>query len=128
MAGMAMSVKEASSPSSPMNMSTNTDMGNNHSGTNTHMAMTNSNNNNIKNMTEYHTAQALASKAIEVFDKNLKSTAPSILKAANAEIENDLNQLKAAVDNRAPFMDVMKIIHVEPHPTLITAYHLQRHK
>jgi hypothetical protein len=85
MAGMAMSVKEASSPSSPMNMNANTDMGNNHTGMDTYMAMTNTNNTNIKNMTECQTAQALASTAIEVFDKNLKSTASSILKAANAE-------------------------------------------
>ena len=59
-----------------------------------------------------------------MFDKNLKSTAPSILKAANAEIENDLNQLKAAVDNKAPFTHVMKIVHIELHPSLIAAYHL----
>jgi hypothetical protein len=60
-----------------------------------------------------------------VFDKNLKSTAPSTLKAANAKIENNLNQLKAAVDNKAPFMDVMKIVHIELHPTLITDYNSQ---
>jgi hypothetical protein len=127
MAGMAMSVNEASSSSpSPTNMSTNKNVGNNHAGTNTHVSMTNSNNNNnIKNMTQYQTAQALASKAVEVFDKNLKSTAPTSLKAANTEIENDLNQLKTVIDNNAPFMDVMKIVHIQLHPTLITAYNLQ---
>jgi hypothetical protein len=127
MAGMAMSVNEASSSSpSPTNMSTNKNVGNNHAGTNTHVSMTNSNNNNnIKNMTQYQTAQALASKAVEVFDKNLKSTAPTSLKAANTEIENDLNQLKTVIDNKAPFMDVMKIVHIQLHPTLITAYNLQ---
>ncbi len=126
MAGMTMSVKEASSsPSSPTNMSTNMSLSNNHAGMNTHMAMTNSNNNNIKNMTEYQTAQALTSKAVEVFNKNLKSTAPTNLKTTNTEIENDVNQLKAAIDNKAPFMDIMKIVHIQIHPTLITAYHLQ---
>jgi hypothetical protein len=101
-------------------------VGNNHAGMNTHVSMTNSNNNNnIKNMTQNQTAQALASKAVELFDKNLKSTAPTSLKAANTEIENDLNQLKIVIDNKAPFMDVMKIVHIQLHPTLITAYNLQ---
>jgi hypothetical protein len=107
MAGMAMSVKEASS--STMNMSTSGGNGNNA----------------IKNITEYQTAQALARIAKDVFNKSLKSTAPSILKAANAEIENDLDQLKAAIDNKAPFMDVMKIVHIRLHPILVTAYDLQ---
>ena len=79
----------------------------------------------IKNVTEYQTTQPLATKAKEVFNKNLKSAAPSTLKAANTEIENDLNQLNTAIDNKAPFMDIMKIVHIQIHPTLITAYHLQ---
>jgi hypothetical protein len=83
------------------------------------------NSNGIKNVTEYQTAQALAGIAKDVFSKNLKSTSASTLKAANTEIENDLNQLKAAIDNKAPFMDVMKIVHIQLHPTLITDYHLQ---
>ena len=111
-AGMAMAVKEASSSSSSMNTSNNMDIS--------------SNNTAVKNMTEYQAAQALASKAQEVFNKNLKAiTSPSTLKAANTEIENDLNQLKAAIDNKAPFMDITKIIHIQLHPTLIAAFNLQ---
>jgi hypothetical protein len=56
--------------------------------------MTNSGN-AIKNITEYHTAQALAGIAEEIFRKDLNPIAPSALKAANTDIENDLNQLKA---------------------------------
>jgi hypothetical protein len=81
--------------------------------------------NAIKNVTEYQTAQAIVSEVKEVFNKNLESTAPSILKDANTQIENDQNQLKATIDNKAPFTDVMKIVHIDLHPTLITAYHLQ---
>ena len=110
MAGMAMAEKEAS-PSSTTNSS--------------NMTMSSSGDNAIKNVTEYQTTQALASKTKEVFNNNLKSTAPSTLKAANTEIENDLNQLKAAIDNKTPFIDVMKIVHIQLHPTLITAYNLQ---
>jgi hypothetical protein len=130
--GMAMSVKEASSYST-MNMSSTStshdvNMGNN-TGMSPSMAMGNSNsssnNNAIKNITEYQTAQALANIAKDVFNKNLKTKAPTALKAANTEIENDLNQLNAAIDNKAPFMNIMKIVHIQLHPTLITAYHLQ---
>lgn len=93
------------------------------------MAMNNSNSGNgntaIKNITQYQTAQALAGIAKDIFSKNLKSTSPSTLKAANTDIENDLNQLKAAIDSKAPFMDVMKIVHIQLHPTFVTDYHLQ---
>ena len=75
-AGMAMAEKEASAP---MNMSSKS---------------SSSNNNAIKNVTEYQTAQALASKAKEVLNKNLKSIAPSTLKDANTQIEDDLNQMR----------------------------------
>jgi hypothetical protein len=124
---MAMSVKEAS-PSS-MGMGANMSMDNNNStAMSSSMAMStstsSSSSNSIKNMTQYQTAQALASKAQEIFNKNLKPIASSTLKAANTEIENDLNQLKAAIDSKAPFMDVMKIVHIQLHPTLITAYNL----
>jgi hypothetical protein len=115
MVGMAISVKEASPP--PMNMSSTT--------TDTKNTAMTSSSNTIKNITEYQTAQALADTAKEVLDKNLKPMAPSTLEAANTEVENALNQLKAAMDNKAPFMDIKKIVHIQLHPTLVTAYHLQ---
>lgn len=102
-AGMAMSVKEASS-------SMNNTANNNNTGISSTAGMTNSGN-AIKNITEYQTAQALA--GIEVFRKDLNPIAPSTLKAANTEIQNDLNQLKTAIDNKAPFIDVMKIVYIE---------------
>jgi hypothetical protein len=92
-------------------------------------AMTRSGNNNsgnaiIKNITEYHTTQSLAAKAQEVFSKNLKPISPPNAASANAQIEKDLSQLKTAIDNKAPFMDIMKIVHVQIHPILITTYNL----
>ncbi|HEY6883504.1 MAG TPA: hypothetical protein VI278_05655 [Nitrososphaeraceae archaeon] len=39
--------------------------------------------------------------------------------------DKDLGQLKTAIDNKAPFMDIMKLVHLQLHPTLITAYNLQ---
>ncbi|HJT46971.1 MAG TPA: hypothetical protein VJ729_02225 [Nitrososphaeraceae archaeon] len=120
MAGMAMAEKEASPSSMNTNVAT---VQNNTSTSNTsNMAM---NSIDIKNVTEYQTAQALAGIAKDVFSKNLKSASPSTVKVANTNIENNLNQLKAAIDSKAPFMDVMKIVHIQLHPTLITDYHLQ---
>jgi hypothetical protein len=122
MAGMAISVKEASSP---MNMSSTTTNTKNtaNPGMGSSMIMTSSN--TIKNMSQYQTAQALADTTKEVFNKNLKPLAPSTLKAANTELENDLNQLKTAIDNKTPFTDIIKIVRIQLHPTLITAYSLQ---
>jgi hypothetical protein len=92
----------------------------------TAMMTTSGNNAIIKNITEYQIAQSLAAKAQEVFNHNLKPIAPSAAStsAANTQIQKVLSQLKTAIDNKAPFMDIMKIVHAQLHPTLITAYHL----
>jgi hypothetical protein len=73
------------------------------------------NNNNaiIKSITEYQDAQSLAAKVQEIFNKNLKPIALPNAASTNAQIEKDLNQLKTAIDNKAPFMDIMKIVHVQ---------------
>jgi hypothetical protein len=114
-----------------MNMSINTNMKTNDNATMsskmTAGAMTTSGNDNngnaiIKNITEYHTARSLAAKAQEVFDKNLKPISPPNVASANAQIEKDLSQLKTAIDNKT--MDIMKIVHVQIHPILITTYNL----
>jgi hypothetical protein len=92
------------------------------------MTMSMANRNTIlKNMTDHQTAQSLAAKAQDILNKNLKPLAAAATKvtAANTQVEKDLGQLKSAIDNRAPFMDVMKIVHLQLHPTLITAYNLQ---
>jgi hypothetical protein len=135
MAGMAMPGKGASSMSS-MNMNMNNVNMNNIMKTNNNAtmsskmtagAMTTSGNNNavIKNITEYQTAQSLTTKAQDILNKNLKPISPPNAASANAQIEKYLNQLKTAIDNKAPFMDIMKIVHVQIHPLMITTYNLQ---
>ena len=54
----------------------------------------------------------------------MKPVSSSILKAANTEIENDL-RLKAAIDNKASFVDITKIVYIQLNPTFITAYNLR---
>jgi hypothetical protein len=60
-------------------------------------------------MTDYQTAQSLVTKAQEIFDKNLKPI--SNVTNTNAEIEKD--QLRNSINNKAPFMDIMKIVHFQ---------------
>jgi hypothetical protein len=78
----------------------------------------------IKNLTAYQTAQSMAAIAQHVFDKNLKPVAPVNATNSNSNIANYLNQLKNAVNNKSSFMNVMKLVHVKLHPTLIIAYNL----
>jgi hypothetical protein len=127
MAGMAMPSKGTSS----MNMNMNNNMKTNDNATMSSKmaagAMTTSGNNNnviIKNITEYQTAQSLTAKAQDILNKNLKPIAPPNASSAHTQIEKDLNQLKTSIDNKAPFMDIMKIVHVQIHPILITTYNL----
>lgn len=126
MAGMAMPGTGTS-----MNMNMNNNMKTNDNATMSSKmtvgAMTTSGNNNavIKNITEYQTAQSFAAKAQDILNKNLKPIAPPNAASANAQIDKDLSQLKTAIDNKAPFMDIMKIVHVQIHPLMITTYNLQ---
>ena len=132
MAGMAMPGKGTSMNMNMNNMNMNNNMKTNDNATMSSKmaagAMTTSGNNNnavIKNITEYQTAQSLTTKAQDILNKNLKPIAPPNTASANAQIEKDLNQLKTAIYNKAPFMDIMKIVHVQIHPLMITTYNLQ---
>ncbi|MGA9152172.1 MAG: hypothetical protein WBZ36_16480, partial [Candidatus Nitrosopolaris sp.] len=79
----------------------------------------------IKNLTAYQTAQSMATVAQEVFEKNLKPMASANTTNSNSNIANYLDQLKNAVNNKSPFMNVMELVHVKLHPTLISAYNLR---
>jgi len=67
----------------------------------------------------------MATIAQQVFDKDLKPIAPANATNSNSNIANYLSQLKNAVNNKASFMNVMELVHVKLHPTLIGAYHLR---
>jgi hypothetical protein len=79
----------------------------------------------IKNLTAYQTAQSMAALAPQVFDKNLKPIAPANATNSNSNIANYLHQLKNAVNDKSSFMNVMELVHVKLHPTLISAYNLR---
>jgi len=124
MGGMAMSGMSMPSKSS-MNM--NTSSGNGMSGMNAMSGPSAMNQSpaTIKNVTAYQTAQSMAAIAQQVFDKNLKPIAPANATNSNSNVVNYLSQLKNAVNNKASFMNIMELVHVKLHPTLISAYNLR---
>ena len=78
----------------------------------------------IKNITAYETAQSLATLAQQTFSKDFKPIAPANATSSTANIEKYVDQLKNAVSNKASFMDIMELVHVKLHPTMIAAYNL----
>jgi hypothetical protein len=87
-------------------------------------AAINQSNPTIKNMTAYETAQSLAYIAQQAFGKNLKPIAPANATSSTTSIENYIGQLKNAIDTKASFTNVMELVHIRLHPTLMTAYNL----
>jgi hypothetical protein len=121
MSGMNMPASKGAS----MNM--NTSSGNGMSGMNamSEPSAMNQSPARIRNLTAYQTAESLAAVAQQVFDNNLKPIAPTNATNSNSNIANYLNQLKNAVNNKSSFMNVMELVHVKLHPTLIGAYNLR---
>ena len=79
----------------------------------------------IVNMSSYQSAQALAAKAMETYDSELKPIAPRNAAAFLANLENGLTQLNDAVRNKASPMDIMVIVHTQVQPSLLQAFGLE---
>jgi hypothetical protein len=99
-----------------MNMAITENNTDNHTSTQTEL---------LKSVVDYQTAQALTIQAQDILNKNLKPIAPMNATNANLKLEKDFDQLKNAIDKRAPFTDIMKIVHIQIHPILISTYKLQ---
>ena len=85
-------------------------------------ASMNQNKSPIKNMTAYESALSLSNTAQQVFNKDLKPVAPVNATNADIHIGKYVDQLKNAISNKAPFLNVMELVHVKLHPTMISAY------
>lgn len=120
MGGMNMSGMAMASKGSSMNMNTNMSGMSSMSGP----AAMNQSNPPIKNITAYETAQSLATLAQQTVSKDLKPIAPTNATSSTANIEKYVDQLKNAVNNKASFMNIMELVHVKLHPTMIAAYNL----
>ena len=124
MGGMNMSGMNMASKGSSMNM--NTSSSTRMSGVNSMSgpATMNQTNPPIKNITAYETAQSLATLAQQTFNKDSKPIVPANSTSSTANIEKYIDQLKNAVNNKASFMNIMELVHVKLHPTMIAAYNL----
>ena len=85
----------------------------------------------LVNVSDYQSAQALATKAFEVFSAKLKHTTMTDNKNVTGfvtNLENGLTQLNDSIAKKASPLDVMMIIHTQIHPNLVEAFNLQLRK
>ena len=85
----------------------------------------------LVNVSDYQSAQALATKAFEVFSAKLKHTTMTNNKNVTGfvtNLENGLTQLNDSIAKKASPLDVMMIIHTQIHPNLVEAFNLQLRK
>jgi hypothetical protein len=126
MGGMNMGGMNAMGGGKGASMNMNADSGSGMSGMKSMSgpAAMNQNNPQIKNITAYETAQSLATVAQQTFMKDLKPIALANATSSTVNIEKYVDQLKNAVNNKTSFMNIMELVHVKLHPTMITAYNL----
>jgi hypothetical protein len=79
----------------------------------------------LVNMTDFQSAQALAAKALEIFNVELKPMAPNNSSAFITNLENGLSKLNDSIRNKAPPMDIMMIVHTQIHPNILQAFNLR---
>ena len=79
----------------------------------------------LVDMTDYQSSQALATKAQEIFNTELKSIAPGNTSIFITNLENGITQLNNSIKNKASPMDVMMIVHTQIHPNLLEAFNLK---
>lgn len=85
----------------------------------------------LVNMSDYQSAQALSTKAMEIFNNKLKLTTVNNNKNITAYIsnlENGLIQLNDSISKKASPMDIMMIVHTQIHPNLLQAFNLELRK
>jgi hypothetical protein len=79
----------------------------------------------IVNVTGYQTAQALSEWVIELFKSELEPLAEGADRInMTSNLENALIELNNSIENRAPPMDVMMIVHTKVHPNILTIFNL----
>ena len=79
----------------------------------------------LVDITDYQSAQALTTKAHEIFNTELKPMAPNNSSAFITNLENGLTQLNASIKNKASPMDIMMIVHTQIHPNILQAFNLR---
>jgi len=83
----------------------------------------------LVDMTDYESAQALAIKATEIFNEELKSISSNSNKTVFITmIEDGLTQLDNSIKDKASPLDIMMIVHTQIHPNLLKAFNLELRK
>ena len=85
----------------------------------------------LVNVSDYQSAQALATKAFEVFSAKLKHTTMTNNKNVTGfvtNLENGLTQLNDSIAKKASPLDVIMIVHTQIHPNLLEGFNLQLRK
>jgi hypothetical protein len=82
----------------------------------------------LVDITDYQSAQALAAKALEIFNVELKPMAPNNTTAFVTNLENGLIQLNSSIRSKASPIDIMMIVHTQIHPNLLEAFSLETEK
>ena len=80
----------------------------------------------LTNISDYQTAQALATEAKTIFNNRLTTKVhPNMASATTIlQLGEGLNLLSTSINNKTSYGDVMTIIHGRIHPLLISAYDL----
>jgi hypothetical protein len=84
-----------------------------------------SRNYSLEDIIDYQSAQALATKAIEIFKAELKPIASGNSSSFVVNLEDGLMQLNNSIKNKASPMDIMMIVHTQIHPNLLEAFNLK---
>jgi hypothetical protein len=83
-----------------------------------------SGNYSLVNMSNYQTSQVLSTKALEIYNTELKPVIPAGAIAFATNLENALTELNDAIKNKSSPMDVMMIAHTQIHPNLLQTFGL----
>jgi hypothetical protein len=79
----------------------------------------------LVNLTDYQSAQALAAKALEIFNTELRPIALNNSSALLTNLENGLSKLNDSIRNKASPTDIMMIVHTQIHPNILQAFNLR---
>jgi hypothetical protein len=76
-------------------------------------------------LTDYQSAQAVATKAQDIFKTELKPIAPRNSSTIVINLENGLTQLNNSIKNKSSPTDAMMIVHTQIHPNILKAFNLK---
>ena len=79
----------------------------------------------LVNLTDYQSAQALAARALEIFNTELRPIALNNSSALLTNLENGLSKLNDSIRNKDLPMDIMMIVHTQIHPNILQAFNLR---